>query len=63
MEYSNAIEEIKANRYEFDDISDEEIEQAIENYIEELKDQINADPMGFFANNYRFWNSLDKKCK
>lgn len=33
----------------------------IERYIDDIVDEINADPEGYFANNYRFWNDLDKE--
>ena len=60
-DFQAAAEIIKESRFEFDDISEYAIASVIERYVDEIVDEINADPEGYFANNYRFWNDLDKE--
>ena len=60
-DFQEAAEIIKESRFEFDDISETAIATVIERYVDEIVDEINTDPEGYFRNNYRFWNDLSKE--
>lgn len=60
-DFQDAAQIIKESRFQFDDISEYAIASVIERYVDEIVDEINADPEGYFTNNYRFWNDLDKE--
>ena len=62
MDFQQAAEEIKATKYQFDNITVETIEEALKEYVERLVDDINADPNGCLSNEFSFWGELNKKC-
>lgn len=63
LDFEQAAQEIKNTRYKYDDIEIDDIVKALEEYVEAIVDDINADPNGMLSNSYYFWGSLDKKCK
>ncbi len=58
--YQQAAQIIKESRLAEDVISPQAIALVIERYVDELIEEINNDPEGFFRDNYRFWRELDK---
>ena len=61
MDFTAAAEEIKATKYPYDnEMTVEKIEAAIRNYYEDLADEINSDPNGYFQSKYYFWRTIEK---
>jgi hypothetical protein len=57
---NKASEIIKDSHFTHDLITAEQIEKEIINYLDELVEEINNDPIYFFRENYHFWRKLDK---
>lgn len=57
---NQASEIIKDSHFTHDSITTEQIKKEIINYLDELVEEINNDPIYFFRENYRFWRKLDK---
>lgn len=55
-----ASEIIKDSHFEDDAITVKQIEKEIVNYLDELVEEINNDPIYFFKDNYQFWKKLDR---
>ena len=61
-ELNRAVEIIRDSYFTHESITDEQIEKEIVNYLDELVEEINNDPLYFFKDNYQFWKRLDKVC-
>lgn len=59
---TKASEVIKDSHFTHDSITTEQIKKQITNYLDELVEEINNDPIYFFRENYHFWRKLDKVC-
>jgi hypothetical protein len=59
---TKASETIKNSHFTHDLITTEQIKKEIINYLDELVEEINNDPLYFFRENYHFWRKLDKVC-
>ena len=57
---NQASEIIKDSHFTHDSITTEQIKKEIINYLDDLVEEINNDPIYFFRENYRFWRKLDK---
>ncbi len=55
-----AAETIKDSYFTHDAIAVEQIKKEIVNYLDELVEEINNDPIYFFKDNYQFWKKLDR---
>jgi hypothetical protein len=55
-----ASEIIKDSHFTHDLITTEQIQKEIINYLDELVEEMNNDPIYFFRENYHFWRKLDK---
>lgn len=55
-----ASEIIKDSYFTHDAITVKQIEKEIINYLDELVEEINNDPIYFFKDNYQFWKKLDR---
>jgi hypothetical protein len=61
-ELNRAVEIIKDSYFTHESITDEQIKKEIVDYLDELVEEINNDPIYFFKDNYQFWKRLDKVC-
>lgn len=59
---TEASEVIKDSHFTYDSITTEQIKKELINYLDELVEEINNDPIYFFRENYHFWRKLDKVC-
>ena len=57
---NQASEIIKDSYFTHDSITTEQIKKEIVNYLDELVEEINNDPLYFFKDNHQFWRKLDK---
>lgn len=57
---TKASETIKDSHFTHDLITTEQIQKQLVNYLDELVEEINEDPIYFFRENYQFWRKLDK---
>lgn len=55
-----ASEIIKDSYFTHESITIEQIQKELTNYLDELVEEINNDPLYFFKDNHRFWRKLDK---
>ena len=55
-----ACQTIKDSYFTHDAIAVKQIEKEIINYLDELVEEINNDPIYFFKDNYQFWKKLDR---
>jgi hypothetical protein len=55
-----ASEKIRDSYFTHESITTEQITKEIVNYLDELVEEINNDPLYFFRDNYQFWRKLDK---
>ena len=59
---TKASETIKDSHFTHESITTEQIMKQITNYLDEIVEEINNDPIYFFRENYHFWRKLDKVC-
>lgn len=57
---NQASEIIKDSYFTYESITTEQIQKEIINYLDELVEEINNDPLYFFRENHQFWRKLDK---
>lgn len=57
---NQASEIIKDSYFTHESITTEQIQKEIINYLDELVEEINNDPLYFFRENHQFWRKLDK---
>lgn len=57
---TKASETIKDSYFTHDAIAVEQIKKQLTNYLDELVEEINNDPLYFFRDNHQFWRKLDK---
>ncbi len=57
---NQASEIIKDSYFTHESITTEQIKKKIVNYLDELVEEINNDPLYFFKDNHQFWKKLDK---
>ena len=55
-----ASEIIKDSYFTHESITIEQIQKELTNYLDDLVEEINSDPLYFFKDNHRFWRKLDK---
>lgn len=55
-----ASETIRDSYFTHESITSEQITKEIVNYLDELVEDINNDPLYFFRDNHQFWRKLDK---
>ena len=55
-----ASETIRDSYFTHESITSEQITKKIVNYLDELVEEINNDPLYFFRDNHQFWRKLDK---
>ena len=60
MNLEQAAQTIKESYFVNESINVEEINKELTNYLEELVEEINNDPLYFFRENHQFWKKLDK---
>jgi hypothetical protein len=58
--FNQASEIIKDSYFTHESITTEQIQKEIVNYLDELVEEINNDPLYFFRENHQFWRKLDK---
>ncbi len=58
-----AAEIIKDSYFTHDSINAEQIKKEIINYLDDLVEEINNDPLYFFRENHQFCQKLDKVAK
>lgn len=51
---------IKNSYFSHEAIAVEQIQKQLVNYLDDLVEEINNDPLYFFRDNYQFWRKLDK---
>ena len=51
---------IKNSYFTHEAIAVEQIQKQLVNYLDDLVEEINNDPLYFFRDNYQFWRKLDK---
>lgn len=57
---TKASETIKDSYFTHDSITCEEITKELTNYLDDLVEEINNDPLYFFKDNHHLWKKLDK---
>lgn len=57
---TKASEIIKDSYFTHDAIAVEQIQKQLTDYLDELVEEINNDPLYFFRENHQFWKKLDK---
>ncbi len=57
---NQASETIKDSYFTHESITVEQIKKEIINYLDDLVEEINNDPIYFFRDNHQFWKKLDK---
>lgn len=57
---TKASETIKDSYFTHEAIAVEQIKKQLTNYLDELVEEINNDPLYFFRENHHFWRKLDK---
>ncbi|MDJ0589866.1 MAG: hypothetical protein QNJ72_07700 [Pleurocapsa sp. MO_226.B13] len=57
---NKASETIKDSYFTHESITTEQIKKELTNYLDELVEEINNDPLYFFRDNHQFWRKLDK---
>ena len=55
-----ASEIIRDSYFTHESITTEQIQKEIVNYLDELVEEINNDPIYFFRDNHQFWKKLDR---
>ena len=59
---NQASEIIKDSYFTHESITIKQIKKELTNYLDELVEEINNDPLYFFKDNHQFWKKLDKAC-
>ena len=57
---TEASKTIKDSYFTHEAIAVEQIQKQLVNYLDELVEEINNDPLYFFRDNHQFWRKLDK---
>ena len=61
-QFAQASEIIKDSYFVHESITVEEIQQELDNYLENLIEEINREPLFFLKEEHQFWKNLDKIC-
>ena len=61
-QFAQAAEIIKDSYFVHESITTEEIQKELDNYLENLIEEINNEPLFFLKEEHQFWKKLDKIC-
>ncbi len=61
-QFAQASEIIKDSYFVHESITTEEIQKELDNYLENLIEEINKEPLFFLKEEHQFWKKLDKIC-
>ncbi|MDJ0902485.1 MAG: hypothetical protein QNJ55_27140 [Xenococcus sp. MO_188.B8] len=61
-QFAQASEIIKDSYFTHESITTEEIQKELDNYLDNLIEEINNEPLFFLKENNQFWKKLDNIC-
>jgi|GEM_PF-4924327 len=61
-QFAQAAEIIKDSHFTHDNITAEEIQRELNNYLENLIEEINNEPLFFLKEEHKLWRNLDTIC-
>ena len=61
-QFAQAAETIKDSYFTHENITTEDIEKELDNYLDNLIEEINNEPLFFLKENHQFWSKLDRIC-
>ena len=61
-QFAQASEIIKDSYFVHESITTEEIQKELNNYLDNLIEEINNEPLFFLKEEHQFWKNLDKIC-
>ena len=61
-QFAQASEIIKDSYFVHESITTEEIQKELNNYLDNLIEEINNDPLFFLKEEHQFWKKLDNIC-
>ena len=61
-QFAQAAEIIKDSHFTHENITTEDIQGELDNYLENLIEEINREPLFFLKENHQFWHRLDTVC-